>query len=332
MKRPFLIGLGAITVLWTILILFELAVRNHWLGLPDARLYWDSITLFTRSIGIVVTPILFTIIIAFTFATDKIKTQKEAFTTVQANWEATTQQQQLQFSQTQAKSEEAWRNILSGLDHELKNPVQIIRLSVSNLQHSTNLTDEQQATLQRLQWQAHRLERMVSNLRRLNDLEAINLEYEPTLLQDILEEARDLVAASNHSIEREIVLSVQSAPKPLQIIGDRELLIVAFRNLLENACKYTQAEDRIELLAVADEQKARIIVADAGFGITQEEQPRIFENGFRGEDVRGIGGRGFGLHLVDRIIQLHQGEIIMQSQAEEGTIFTIWLPLANSLN
>ncbi|NIS80134.1 MAG: sensor histidine kinase, partial [Anaerolineales bacterium] len=91
-----------------------------------------------------------------------------------------------------ARQEASNRRFLRRLDHELKNPLTIIRLGVVNLQQSSNLTGEQRSSLDRLTHQVQRLQKLIEDLRRLSELEAQELERMTVSLHEVLEEAASL--------------------------------------------------------------------------------------------------------------------------------------------
>lgn len=232
-------------------------------------------------------------------------------------------------TEARAAQAAAHQRFLRRLDHELKNPLTIIRLGLTNLQHSDGLTPEERASLQRITQQAQRLQRLVEDLRRLVELEAHGLERVEIQLYDVLEEAVALACDTPERREREVKLEVQQVPWPLTPVwGDRDLLIVAFRNLLDNALKFTTAGDRVEVRASEDGGTAVVEVADTGSGIPPEERTHIFEELYRGEQAREVPGSGLGLALVQRIVALHGGEISVRSRVGEGTLMTVRLPLA----
>jgi two-component system OmpR family sensor kinase len=233
----------------------------------------------------------------------------------------------------QAREEErraqidARRRFLQRLDHELKNPVTIIRLGLVNLRQSAELTGEPVHSLDRIDQQVHRLQRLVEDLRMLSDLEKRELEGKPINLKDVLEEAI-LQAGAAVEGKRSIGLSLQQTPWPVSAVwGDRDLLVLAFRNLLDNALKFTQPEERVEVRITEDGKTAIVEVADSGPGIPEDEIPHIFEDLYRGRNSRGIPGSGLGLRLVEGILTLHKGTIGVRSRSGKGTVFTVRLPL-----
>ena len=223
---------------------------------------------------------------------------------------------------------ESNRRFLRRLDHELKNPLTIIRLGVVNLQQSPNLTPEQTSSLDRIGQQVQRLQTLVEDLRWLTELEEGKLEQAVVNLQDVLEEAIEMVRVLPGRAGREVDLSLQEAPWPLGAVqGDRDLLILAFRNLLDNALKFTSIEGQVQVRATDDGNMAVIEVADTGPGIPEEEIPHIFEELYRGRQAKRVEGSGLGLALVQRIIKLHGGEITVLSRDQQGTVMAVRLPL-----
>jgi two-component system OmpR family sensor kinase len=226
--------------------------------------------------------------------------------------------------------EESSRRFLRRLDHELKNPLTIIRLGVVNLQQSPNLTPEQTSSLERIGLQAQRLQALVEDLRWLTELEEGRLERTTVNLRDVLEEAIEMVKIVPGKQDRKIDLSLQEAPWPLGAVrGDRDMLILAFRNLLDNALKFTGEGGQVQVRATDDGNMAEIEVADTGPGIPEEEMPHIFEELYRGRQAKHVEGSGLGLALVQRIIKLHGGEISVLSRDQQGTVMAVRLPLVS---
>jgi two-component system, OmpR family, sensor kinase len=214
------------------------------------------------------------------------------------------------------------------LDHELKNPLTIIRLGLVNLQQSPHLNAEQSGSLERISQQAQRLQKLVVDLRLLSELDEVSIERKPVALRELLEESIDL---SRQVVEpsRAVALNVQQMPWPVSDVwGDRDLLVLVFRNLLDNALKFSAPEDEVEVRVTEDGRMAIVDVVDTGPGILPEETSHIFEELYRGENARGVSGSGLGLRLVERIVELHDGVVQVRSKPEQGTVFTVRLPLA----
>lgn len=218
------------------------------------------------------------------------------------------------------------RRFLRRLDHELKNPLTAILAGLANLSIAETQEDRS-LSLNSVQTQVNRLRRLVAELRKLSELETRPLDRGPIDMTELLEDAFELAKEHPEAEERALSISVPRAPWPLPTInGDRDLLILAIHNLLDNAIKFTNPGDTIEMRAFEDGANVVIEIADTGPGIPAEEQPHIWEELYRGESARGIPGSGLGLALVRAIITRHEGTISLRSRPNEGTVFTIRLP------
>jgi two-component system OmpR family sensor kinase len=225
--------------------------------------------------------------------------------------------------------EEGHRRFIRRLDHELKNPLMSLQASLENLQTAADLDVRRkaEANIQRV---LERLAHLLRDLRKLSELEEIMLEREPVDIPELLEELLEVVRSTPGREERRINLLVTQVPMPPPpVMGDRDLLGLSLYNLLDNALKFTVQNEAIEI-RVRDNSRAVVIeVADGGAGINPEEQQKVFEELYRGENARAVEGSGLGLSFVQRIIALHHGELTLRSQQDEqhGTIFTIRLPV-----
>ena len=210
--------------------------------------------------------------------------------------------------------DEGHRRFIRRLDHELKNPLTSLQASLENLQAATDGATRQKAEAG-IERSLERLVRLLRDLRKLSDLEESMLEREPVDIPELLEEVKLLVT------------QVPTPPPP--VLGDRDLLGLGLYNLLDNALKFTFQNEAVEA-RVRDNGRAVVIeVADSGPGIPSEEQGRVFEELYRGENARGVEGSGLGLSFVKRIVELHGGELSLRSQqdSEHGTILTVRLPV-----
>jgi two-component system OmpR family sensor kinase len=221
----------------------------------------------------------------------------------------------------------ARRRFLQRLDHELKNPLTVIGLGLSNLQQQPALSRD--PSLARIGQQAQRLQKLVKDLRALGELEDALPERTAVPLAEVLAEAAELAQAAPDSAGRAVAVNVQQVPWPLPpVLGDRDLLVVVFSNLLDNALKYTRPDGRVEVRASEDARQAVVEVADNGLGIPAADLDHVFEELYRADNVRETPGSGVGLALVRRIIALHHGAVAIRSRQDQGTVVTVRLPLA----
>ncbi|MBN1372377.1 MAG: HAMP domain-containing histidine kinase [Anaerolineaceae bacterium] len=228
------------------------------------------------------------------------------------------------------QSEEARRRFYRRLDHELKNPLTAMRAALVNLSESSG-SMASQAAFSDVEHQAERLSRLVADLRKLAELEVRPLEEYPVDIRDLLEETIDAACLQPGRAGRSVNLIAAQVPWPLPpVTGDRDLLGLAFYNLLENALKFTGPADTVEIRAAEDGRNLTIEVADTGPGISPDDLPRVFEELYRGANARGVEGSGLGLSLVQRIIARHGGELMVRSRQDQrhGTVFTVRLRVA----
>jgi len=175
-----------------------------------------------------------------------------------------------------------------------------------------------------------RLSRLLADLRKLSDLEERPLECLPVDIPELLEEMVEAARLLPEHRNRQINLMVSRVPWPLPTVtGDRDMLGLAFYNLIDNALKFTSGKDTVEVRAREDGKVIIIEVADSGPGIPADETARIFEELYRGANARGVEGSGLGLALVRRIVGLHGGEIQVRSKQAGGggTVFTVRMPM-----
>jgi two-component system OmpR family sensor kinase len=220
------------------------------------------------------------------------------------------------------------RNFMRRLDHEIKNPLTGLRAALVNLKEEKT-EEERQRAVGNANRAVERLIRLLTDLRKLSDLEERSIERfsvdVPELLDDVVTAARVIPAYEG----REINLLIPKVPSPFPTItGDRDLLLLAAYNLVENALKFTSGNESVEVRALEDGRAIVIEVADSGAGIPPEDLASIFDELYRGSNARGTEGSGLGLALVNRIASLHGGGIgVRSSQIEpRGTVFTLRLP------
>ncbi len=213
------------------------------------------------------------------------------------------------------------------LDHEIKNPLAIMQLSVVNVLNHDDLTDGERHSLDRLQIQVNRLRQLVMDLRSLTELEDRVVERSLIDMQSVLENAIETVTVNQ---ARQIELTVQHVPWPVgKIIGDADLLTIAFTNLLNNAIKFTAADGTIRVQVTDNGHDAIVEVADNGIGIPSADVLHVFDELFRASNAARISGSGMGLALVRRIVALHDGTVKLRSREGHGTAVTVQIPLAN---
>jgi two-component system OmpR family sensor kinase len=213
--------------------------------------------------------------------------------------------------------EEERRRFIRRLDHELKNPLTAIQIQLDNLQESQTGNPP---AIEDVRTQANRLALLTRGLRRLADLETRPLEMEPVVVEELLNEVVELLQAPDR-----IQLDIQRLPWPIPPIeGDRELLLLAFRNLAANALSYS--DETVQIRARHTSGHLVVEVIDTGRGIPPDELPLVTEELYRGSNVHEVPGSGLGLSIVQRVLVRHGGSLELRSRSGQGTIATLQLP------
>ncbi|MGH7018750.1 MAG: hybrid sensor histidine kinase/response regulator [Brevundimonas sp.] len=216
------------------------------------------------------------------------------------------------------------------LGHELRNPVMALRAGLQLLERQKEPARKADIHA-RMEVQAHHLSRLIEDLLDVARIDQgkISLKRERLTVQSIIQSAVDTsrpkIDAGRHDF------TVDAPEGEVWLDGDFTRLSQVVSNLLTNAAKYTPPEGRIRLSAGVQQDRVRIDIADNGVGVPQEMQARIFElfTQSRGPDERSADGLGIGLALVRQLVELHDGEIELESAGPgAGSCFTLWLPTA----
>ena len=217
------------------------------------------------------------------------------------------------------------------LDHELKNPLTAIRAGLANIEQGGGMALASAGTVAALasvSVQADRIARLVSDLRKLADLETQEIEMAPVDLTGLLDEVAGAVAEIPAARDRVIRVTVPRAPWPLPPVeGDRDLLFIAVQNLVANAVKFSAPGDTVEVRASEDSDALLLEVADTGAGIPADEIGQVWQELARGRAARSLPGTGIGLALVRVIVVRHGGQVAIRSRDGQGTVVGIRLPV-----
>lgn len=224
-------------------------------------------------------------------------------------------------AQERARAEH--RRFLDRLDHELKNPLTAIRagLAAHGVDDAPHLVAAEA--------QAARMGDLVTELRKLSNLETRPLEAELVDLRLVADEAARSVREQLAVTGRHRHLDVQFPQAPWQVPpvwGDPDLLYLAVFNLLSNAAKFTSDEESVEVRAYEDDGFVVFEVADTGAGIPSAEVGAVWDELARATNARGIPGSGLGLPLVAVVAARHGGWVRLESREGQGTRVRIALP------
>ena len=222
--------------------------------------------------------------------------------------------------------------ILATISHEYRTPLTTILSSTDLLaQYSSGWTDERkQKHFQRIQSAVKQLTNLVNDVLFVNQAEVGSLEFNPEPL-DVEQVARRLVEEfqSNATYQHTIIFECQGSST--NALLDEKLIEAMLRNLLFNAIKYSPKGSLIQFELVFQQNTVVFRISDQGIGIPLADQGSLFTAFFRGSNVGTTPGVGLGLVIVKECVDLHAGEIVVESEVKVGTRFTVTLPLAQRL-
>jgi two-component system, OmpR family, phosphate regulon sensor histidine kinase PhoR len=231
--------------------------------------------------------------------------------------------------------EEMRADFIANASHELRTPLAALLGFIETLQGTARDDTEARAKfLAIMQGQATRMARLIDDLLSLSRIE-LNVHLQPNTPVDLAPIVRQVVdGLQTLARDRGVEIKVAVPPDTLMVLGERDELIRALENLVENALKYGAAGKRVDIIVSnaqtrAGTPEARVAVRDYGPGIAPEHLPRLTERFYRVDvaDSRAQGGTGLGLALVKHVLNRHGGRLTIESTLGAGAAFTMHLPL-----
>jgi two-component system phosphate regulon sensor histidine kinase PhoR len=226
--------------------------------------------------------------------------------------------------------EKVRKDFVANVSHELRTPITAIRGYAETLQGGA-LNDPVMAPkmVEIIHRQSERLSELVEDLLELSRLESreVRLTLTEVPLAEAAARAADTVRPKAEGKSQRVSLHV---PAELRALGDPRAVEQVLLNLLDNAVKYTPAGGRVDVYGACEEDRCVVRVKDTGLGIEPRHLSRIFERFYRVDKGRSrdMGGTGLGLSIVKHLLQAMEGEVKVESQPNEGSTFTIFLPRA----
>jgi signal transduction histidine kinase len=213
-------------------------------------------------------------------------------------------------------------DFISNISHELKTPLAIIQSYALALRKDELLTEEKDNYIKTIVDASKKLSELVSNVLRLNKLDSQEIIIKETFALD--EQLRQCIVALEEKFdEKNIELDIEL--EEALIISDPGLLEMVWNNLLTNAIKFTPENGRIRIYLRKNNEKIEVVVEDTGCGMEEKTLLRIFDRFYQGDTSHSIDGNGLGLSLVQRILNLVDGQISVVSEVGGGSKFTVTL-------
>jgi len=220
------------------------------------------------------------------------------------------------------------RDFVANISHELKTPIGALSLLSEAVLGSKDDPESVVKFATRMQAEAKRLTDLVQeiiHLSRVQDSDPLQLAQEVGV-EYMIREAVDQcqIAADN----RKIAVTYAESTSAI-VLGDRDQLIMALHNLVENAINYSPENTKVSISTSAENNVISIAITDQGIGISDSEQDRIFERFYRVDPARSrqTGGTGLGLSIVKHVAAKHGGEVKIWSVENVGSTFSLRLPI-----
>jgi PAS domain S-box-containing protein len=219
---------------------------------------------------------------------------------------------------------------LSMVCHQFRTPLNIVSFSNSLLKEEVDKRTQKkiQPLLDHIQKATEQLSLMLDDILFFSKAEAAKLSFEPKPLE-LVQFCEDLVAQMQ-MIASQNPINFVSQDKSLTACIDKKLLEPILKNLLDNARKYSPSESVVQFKLSCENDKLIFQVKDMGIGISLVDQQRIFEPFYRGSNIDHIPGTGLGLSILKTLVDLHHGQVSVESKLGVGTTFTVILPLITS--
>ena len=233
-----------------------------------------------------------------------------------------------QMAETLANSESMNRNFIANVSHELKTPMTTISGFIDGIIDGTIPPEKEQYYLGIVSTEVKRLSRLVKTMLDLSRIDSGKM---------VLRRARfdisntifvALLSFESKIDEKKIEIRGLEDSQPIFVDGDPDMIHQVLYNLLENAVKFTNVNGYIEIHAVEETERVTVSIRNSGPGISPDDVKMIFDRFYKTDKSRSQdkNGMGLGLYIVKTMVQLHGGEIHVESVENEYTLFEFWIP------
>ncbi|WP_426228155.1 sensor histidine kinase [Pseudarthrobacter sp. DSP2-3-2b1] len=225
------------------------------------------------------------------------------------------------------RTEEIRNDFVANVSHELKTPVGAISLLAEALESSADDEEAVRRFAKRMHKESGRLAALVQDIIELSRLQGASVSQEGTAV-DINAVISEAVDRSQLPAESKNIQIVVGERVEATVFGDRDLLVTALRNLIDNAIRYSPENTKVGVGVRSKEGLIAVSVTDQGEGMSLEDQERVFERFYRVDSARSrhTGGTGLGLSIVKHVASNHGGEVTLWSRPGQGSTFTLRLP------
>lgn len=226
---------------------------------------------------------------------------------------------------------------VSTVSHELRTPMTSIKgyADLMLMGAAGSMSDSQERYLQVIKRNADRLKLLVDDLLDISRIETgkTELNLQPLdVSQVVMSVATEHARGRLQSEDKDIAIETNIESSLPLAFGDPEKVTRILTNLVDNAINYTPAGGSVTIKAQANGEYILVDVKDTGIGISEENKKKIFDRFFRADDsaVQKVSGTGLGLAIVQSLVDMHGGELIVNSKLGEGSTFSFSLPMVKS--
>ncbi|KEO84942.1 sensor histidine kinase [Tumebacillus flagellatus] len=233
-----------------------------------------------------------------------------------------------QMAQELKQMETLRQELISNVSHEIQSPLTSIRGFANTLQNEGLSLEERRRYLSIIEMESARLSKLSDNLLKLTSLESEHQPFEPRPCRLDVQLRNVVLACEPQWLEKSLELEVDLTETTVN--ADEQLLLQVWMNLIHNAIKFTPHGGSLHISLDKTAEGARVRVTDTGPGIAPEDQLRVFERFYKGDKSRtrtAGSGSGLGLAIAKKIVELHQGRILVASRVGAGSTFEVTLPL-----
>ncbi|MGA2915180.1 MAG: PAS domain-containing sensor histidine kinase [Sedimentisphaerales bacterium] len=218
---------------------------------------------------------------------------------------------------------------ISTVSHELRTPLTAIKEGLNIVLDGIagRVKKKQKEFLNLASRNVDRLSMLINDVLDFQKLETgkIKFDFSPHKIAETVREAYETMKL--FAQKNKIDLTIKLADDLGEAIFDHNRIIQVLTNLLSNAIKFTPQGGKVSLEVIRQQKEIIITVSDTGMGIPKEDLPKIFERFYRVKRLgKEIQGTGLGLPIVAQIISQHSGRILVESELNKGTTFTVYLP------
>ncbi|EPY7711449.1 envelope stress sensor histidine kinase HitS [Bacillus pacificus] len=218
------------------------------------------------------------------------------------------------------------QEFVSNVSHEIQSPLTSIKGFARALQDDNLSEEKREHYLTIIETETTRLSKLSQNLLKLTLLESE--EYTPERVTYRLDQQLKQIVLNSEPLWAEKEIELELNLEKVHITADQESMSQVWINLIHNSIKFTPNGGTITIQLKEYEKVVEVRIRDSGIGISKEQKQHIFERFYKADSSRNraYGGSGLGLAIVKKVLDLHQGEIKVESEEGKGTEFIVCIP------